>query len=125
MVPKLKQKTETNSLMNYNMPKPQTDIEQQTDVDEIAFSKLQIRQSDLKEEPVEMTDPLILPPMTKAPEDTVEKNDSNELSKVERKQEEEEEEEKYVVYQRTYVGQLSKEKENSTESDYSGYNYFA
>ena len=91
MVPKLKQKTETNSLMNYNMPKPQTDIDQQTDVDEVAFSKLQIRQSDLMEEPVEVTDLLILPLMTKAPEDTVDKIDSNKLSKVERKQEEEEE----------------------------------
>ena len=42
--------------MDCNMPKPQTDIDQKRDVDEIAFSKLQIRQSDLKEEPVEVTD---------------------------------------------------------------------
>ena len=69
------------------MLKPQTDIEQKTDVDEIPFSKLQIRERDLKGEPAEVKDSLILPPMTEAPEDTVEKNDSNKLSKAERKQE--------------------------------------
>ena len=103
--------------MDYNMPKPQTDIDQKTDVDEIAFSKLQIRQSDPKEELVEVTGSLIPLPMTRVPEDMVEKNDSSELSKVDRKQEEE----KYKVYQRTYVGQHSEEEETDTESDYSGY----
>ena len=50
------------------------------------------------------------------------KDDSNELSKAEKKQQQEEE--KYVVYQRTYIGQLSEEDESYTESDYSGYSYF-
>ena len=53
----------------------------------------------------------------------VKKNDSNELSKAERKQQQEEE--KYEVYQRTYIGQLSEEGESNTESDCSGYSYFA
>ena len=84
--------------MDDNMPKPQTDTEQRTDVNEIPVSKLQIRQNDLKEEPVEVTDSLIPSPMTKAPEGMIEKNNSDELSKAERKQEEEEEEEegKYI-----------------------------
>ena len=34
------------------------------------------------------------------------------------------EEEKYALYQKVYVGQLSKEEESDTESDYSGYNHF-
>ena len=72
--------------MNYNMPKSQTDIDQKMVVDEIAFSKLHIRLSDPKQELVEETDSLILPPMTKASEDMVEKNDSDELSEAERKQ---------------------------------------
>ena len=47
------------------------------DVDELALSKLQIRQSDPKEELVDVTDSLILPPTTKAPEDMAEKNDAD------------------------------------------------
>ena len=97
---KAKTKGEINSLIDCNTSKPHTDIDQKMDLDEISLSKLQIRQSDLKEELVEVIDSLILPPMTKAPEDTVEKNNSDELSETERKQQEE----KYKVYQRTYMG---------------------
>ena len=86
-----KTKEQTNSLMDYNVPKPQTDIDQKTDVNEIPFSKLPIRQSNPKEEPVEVTDSLNPPQLTKMPEDTVEKGDSNELSEAERKLKQEEE----------------------------------
>ena len=71
--------------MDNNVPKPQTDIDQNTDVNEIAFRKLQIRQSNLKEEMVEMTNSMIPPPLMEMPEGTVEKNDSDGLSEVERK----------------------------------------
>ena len=74
-----------------------------------------------KEKPVEVMDSLILPPTNKALEDTIQKNNSDDLSKAERKQQQEE---KYKVYQRTYVGQLSEEEESNTESDYSSYSYF-
>ena len=37
---KARAKEDTNSLMDYNMPKPLTDIDQMMDVNEIAFSKL-------------------------------------------------------------------------------------
>ena len=37
---KAKMKEENNSLMDYNIPKPQTDTDQKIDVNEIAFSKL-------------------------------------------------------------------------------------
>ena len=70
---KAKTKEESNLLTDGNMPKLQTDIDQKMDVDEIPFSKLKIRQSDPKEEPVEVTDSLILPPTIKALEDRVEK----------------------------------------------------
>ena len=70
-----------------------------------------------------MTDSLIVPPMTKIPKDTVEKRNSNELSKVDRKLQEEEE--KYELYQRLYVGQFSEEEESNTESDCLGYSYFS
>ena len=70
---KAKAREQTNSLMGYNTPRPHTDIEQTTDVNEIAFSKLQIGQSDLKEEKLEVTDSLIPPPLTEMPEDMVRK----------------------------------------------------
>ena len=98
-----------------NMLKPQT-------VDEIPFSKLQIRQNNPKEKLVEVTYSLIPPTTTKALEDTIQKNDSDNTSKVERKHQQEEE--KYKVYQKAYMGQLSEEDESNTESDYSGYSYF-
>ena len=116
---KAKAKEKTNSLMDNSKLKHQTDVGQRTDVDEIPFSKLQIRQNDPKEKPVEVMDSLILQPMSKAPEDTVQNNDSDDLSKMERKQQQEED--KYEVYQRTYMGQLSEEEESNTESYYSGY----
>ena len=77
--------------MDYNTPRLQTDIDQTTEIDKIAFSKLQIRQGDLKEEPIEVTDSFIPLPLTEMPEDMVGKNNSEELSEVERKLQQEEE----------------------------------
>ena len=59
------------------------------------------------EEPIEVTDSLIQPPLMKTPEDTAGKNDSKELSEAERKLQQEEE--SYDQYQRIYMGQLSEE----------------
>ena len=119
---KAKAKEQTNSWTDNNMPKPWTDVDQMTDVDKIPFSKLQIRQNNPKEKLVEVAGSLLPPPMTKALEDTIQKNDHDDLSEAERKQQQEEE--KYEVYQRTYMGQLSEEEESDTESDYSVYSYF-
>ena len=77
--------------MEYNTPKPQADIGLKTDVNKIAFGNLQIGQSDPKEEPVEVMDSLIPPPLTEIPEDIVGKNDSDELAEAERKLQQEEE----------------------------------
>ena len=87
---KAKAKEQTNSLMDSNTLKPQTDFDQRTDVNEIPFSKLQTRQNDPKEKLVEVMDSLIPPPPTKAPEDTIHQNNSDNLSEVERKQQQEE-----------------------------------
>ena len=119
---KAKAREQIDTLMDYNTPRPQTDFDQATDVNKVAFSKLQIGHSNLKEELIEVTDSLIPPPLTEIPEDRAGENDSEELSKVERKLQQEEE--CYKWYQRVYVGQLSEDKESDTESDGSTYSYF-
>ena len=103
------------------MPKPQPNINQKTDIDGLALSKMQIGQNDSKEEQVNVTELLIPLLTTKALEEMTEKTD-DELTKVEKR--DQQEEEKYMMYQRTYIGQLSEEEESNTESDYSGSSYF-
>ena len=109
--------------MDFNTPRPKTDIDKTTDVNKVAFSKLKIGQSNLKEEPIEMTDALVPPSLTETPRDMSGKNNGKELSEAERKLQQEEE--KYDLCQRIYMGQLSEEEESDTESDDSTYSYFA
>ena len=52
---------QTDTLIDFNEPGSQTDNDKITDTNEVAFSKLQIGQSNPKEELIEMADPLILP----------------------------------------------------------------
>ena len=108
--------------MSWDLPKFQTDIDQKMDVDGLALNKLQIGQNDPKEEQVDVTESLIPPLTTKALEKMAEKTDNDVLTKVEKR--DQQQEERYVVYQRTYVGQLIEEEESDRESDYSGYRYF-
>ena len=98
-----------------NTPRPQTDIDKTTDINEVAFSKLQIIQSNPKEEPIEVTDSLVPPPLTETPGDTTGKNNDKELLDAERKIQQEEE--KYKLYQRIYIGEISEEEKSDTESD--------
>ena len=56
---KVKAREKSTSLIDFNDPKPQTSMEQTMDIDKVAFSKLQIGQSDLKEETLELTKSLI------------------------------------------------------------------
>ena len=66
---KAKAMEQSKSLIDFNDLKPQTNKEQTMDIDEVAFSKLQIRQSDPKEELLEVMKSLIpLPSMTEASE---------------------------------------------------------
>ena len=56
------------------------------DIHEVAFSKLQIGQSNLKEEPLEVTTSLIPPaPTTEASGDAMENTDREELSEAEKR----------------------------------------
>ena len=60
---KAKAREQNNLLLDFSDPKPQTNTDQTTDIDKVAFSNLQIRQDDLKrEEPIEVTELLIWPP---------------------------------------------------------------
>ena len=71
-------------MSDWDLPKPQPDIAQKTDVNGMDFSKLHIGQNDPKEEQVEVTKSLI-PLLTideeKALEEMTEKTD-DELTKV-------------------------------------------
>ena len=110
-------------LIDFYNPKSQTNTEQTMDIDEVAFSKLQIGQSDPKEEPLEVTRSLIPPPpATEAPEVQTENTNGEELSEVEKRLQREEE--KYELYNRIYVGQLSDEGDSDTDTDGSTYTYF-
>ena len=82
---KAKAREQSKSLRDFNDSKPQTNMEQTTDIDKVAFSKLQIRQSNLKEELLEVTKSLIPPsPMTEAPEDMIENTNGEWLSEAEK-----------------------------------------
>ena len=112
---------ETNLLSDWDLPKPKPNINQKTDIDELALSKLQVGQNDLKEEQVNVTESLIPLLTTKALEEMTEKTD-DELTKAEKR--DQQEKEKYAMYQRMYIGQLSEEEKSDTESDYLGSSYF-
>ena len=49
---KAKTREQNDSLVDFNEPKPQTNIDQATDTDKVAFSKLHIGQSNPKKEPI-------------------------------------------------------------------------
>ena len=60
----------TDTLIDFNEPRPQVDNDKTTDIDKVDFSKLQIRQSDPKEKLIEVTDSLIPPtPLRETPGD--------------------------------------------------------
>ena len=101
---KAKAREQSKSLIDFNDTKPQTNTELTMDIDEVTFSKLQIRQSDPKEEPLQVTKSLIPPPpVTEAPEEVTENTNREELLEAEKKLQREEEQ--YELYNRIYVGQ--------------------
>ena len=78
---KAKAREQSNSLIDFNNPKPPINMEQTMDIDKVAFSKLQIRQSNLKEETLEVTKSLIPPlPMRESLEDVIENTNGEGLS---------------------------------------------
>ena len=93
------------------------------DIDEVAFSKLQIRQSDLKEKASEVMTSLIPPqPTTEASEGVMESTNREGLSEGEKRLQREEEQ--YELYDRIYIGQLSSKEESNMNTDSSTSTYF-
>ena len=83
---KAKAREQTYTLIDFNEPKPQTDNDKTTDINNVAFSKLHNGQSNLREELIEVTDSLIPPPpKMKTPGEMTGNTDREELSEVERK----------------------------------------
>ena len=120
---KAKAREQNKSLIDFNDPKAQTNMVQTTDIDEVAFSKLQIGQSDPKEELLEVTKSLIpLPSMTEALEDVTEDTNREGLLEVEKRLQREEEQ--YKLYDSIYIGQSSDEEENDMDTDGLTYTYF-
>ena len=98
-------------------------MEQTADTDKVAFSKLQIGQSDPQEEPLEVTTLLIPPPpTTEALGDMIENTNREGLSEAEKRLQRDEEQ--YELYNRIYVGQLSNDEESDMDTDDSAYTYF-
>ena len=67
-------------------------MQQTMDIDKVVFGKLQIRQSNLKEEPLKVMKSLIpKPPITEAPEEVTKNTDGEELLKEDKRLQREEE----------------------------------
>ena len=100
---KAKAKEQGKSPVDFNDPKPQTSEEQTTDIDKVAFSKLQTGHSDLKGEPLEVMKSLIPPPSTKETLGNMTENTGGEgLMEVERRLQREKK--RYEVNDRIYMG---------------------
>ena len=96
---------------------------QTMDIDEIPFNKLQIGQDDLKDEPLEVMEPLVPPlHMMKTSDNTAENINGEEHMEAERKLQREEE--KYEMLDRIYVGHLSDEEDIDTNTDDMDYTSF-
>ena len=119
---KAKAREQTYSLIKFIKPNPQTKKDQIMALDDIDFSKLNLRQDDPKEEKTEVTDSLIPPPAkTETSEDKTKDTNREDLSVLEKRLQIEEE--KYHLYDRIYIGQFSEE-ESDTNSDGMTYKYF-
>ena len=113
---KAKVREQTKSLIDFSDPKPQPDFEQTMDIDEVAFSKLQIGQNDLMEELPEVAKSLVPPPSATGPSEQATENTNEEgLSEAEKRPQREEEQ--YELYDRIYVGQLSDKEESDADTD--------
>ena len=121
---KAKTKEQSKSLIDLSDPKPKMDTEHTKDIDEIPFSKLQVGQDYSKEEPLEVTELLVPPPLqvTETSDNTVENTNGVDLTEAERKLQREEE--KYKMLDRIYMGQLSDEEDSDPDTDDMSYTYF-
>ena len=111
------------SLIDFETPKQKMDTEKVTDIDEVPFHKLNLGQDEQKEgEPLEVTESLVLSPSDSANMEGTTKDEEEGLMKVEVRLQREEE--KFEMYDKIYVGLLSKEETSNMETDELMYSYF-
>ena len=114
-----KEMEETNLLSDWELPKHQSEPDSKPEVDKLDMGKLHLEHDNPQEEQIKVTNSLIPPPTM----DKEEKAITEEMVEVETRYQEEEE--KYMLQQKIYIGQLSKEEESNNSSEYSGYSYFS
>ena len=108
----------TSLLSDLDLPKPQSNINSDPEVDKMNMDKLSLEHDNPPEEEIQVTDSLIPPPtMDKGQKATKEE-------KMDAETKYQWGEEKYGLWQKIYMAQLS-DKERDTSSDYSVYSYFS
>ena len=102
---KAKVREQTDTLIDFNEPRPQTDNDKTTDIDEVAFSKLQIGQ---RSKGGTNRDNRFIDFTTTSDRNTRRCNRKHQQRRTIRSREEASEgRRKYDLYRRVYVGQLS------------------
>ena len=105
------------------MPKPQSEPNSNLEVDKLDINKLHLEEDSPKEEQIKVTNFPIPPPATSKEEEKATTEETmEEMMETEKKYQQEEE--KYTLQEKICIGQLSKEEESNTRSEYSGYSYF-
>ena len=100
----------------------ETDTGKVTDIDEILSHKLNTGQDEQKEEPLKVTELLVLPPSALTTVEDTNAGTNEGLMEVEVKLQGEQE--KFEMYNRIYVGLLSKQEDSNTKTDKLMYTYF-
>ena len=113
---------ETSLLSDWDLPKSQSEPSSKLGVDKLDIDKLHLEQDRPKEEQIEVTNSLIPPPTTGKEEEKVTMEETmEEMTEGEKKYQQEG---KYTLQEKIYIGQLSKEEERDTGSEYSCYSDF-
>ena len=123
-----KQKQKQKSLIDPDSPKLKTDLDQTMEIDSVPFHNLSLGHDGQKmEEPVEVTQSLVLPPTDMTNVEGVAKDEPGEEEKkhMEMELRLQKEEERYDLYNRVYIGQFSEEEVTDTETDNLSYSYFS
>ena len=114
-------------MIDLDLPKLKTDLDHTMDIDSVAFHNLSLGHDGQKmEEPVEVTQSLVLmwTDMTNTEGVIKEEPGEEEEKQTEMELRLQKEEERYELYNRLYIGQLHKEEMTDTETDNSSYSYF-
>ena len=99
-------------------------MEQTMDIDEVPFHKLNLGQDDLKErEPLEVTQSLVQLPSDPMDVGATTKDETKE-GQMDIGSGLQKEMEKFMMYDRIYIGQLSKEETSDTDTVDLAYTYF-